>query len=129
MASHSKDERERAEGDGSFREPTGWSTAGYGKRRLSREAGGGAVFDNLFRLGCGIMFGAFASIYVVLWTLPTERQIESAANRILFAAMMVTILGGALLARFVAKRQLPWMFTRGFLGAIVVVALVRLIFY
>ena len=121
MPNHARDERERAEGDGSFREPTGWATAGYGKRSLSRPAAGGALFDNLFRFAAGISLGHACAMAVmveapqmVLWRRggPDHPFVHG-----LYYGFCAACVIGAVTWPMFRRKTRRWLFTGGFAAA------------
>ena len=124
MSRHSKKERERVEGDGSFDpRPEGFGQAGLGKWRPSGVTGSGSVaFDNLFRLGIGVILGCVASAYLYGEWPEVVRFRFGVITHPLFGGLTfgftTAVVVGIVANFFLPKRPVKWLVAWGFFGTL-----------
>ncbi len=116
MSRTSRKYRRVGEGDGRFRPPKGWGTAGVGRWRLStRHRGGSHVADSAMRLVFGQIAGTALSFWIWFGNPETVHVTWGAIHHPLFGgaiigfllAIPVAVLALGALSR--TTRELPWM--------------------
>jgi len=112
--------RRVGEGDGRFRPPKGWGTAGVGRWRLAtRHSGGSHVTDSAMRLVFGQIAGTALAFWIgkeapetirITWG-DIQHPLYHGAIAGFLLAIPVTVIALGALSR--SRREAPWMATLG----------------